>query len=352
MDLRKYQRIALLTDGFSTPFLAKTAINLMRYRGDDVVAVIDRDHAGSDAGTVLGIDSPANAGIPVLATIDQHDIDAVFVGIAPPGGKLPPRWDDLIAAAIDRGIDVVSGLHEFLCNRSEWVSAAERSGSRLIDVRKNDFRSVATCAAFDENCLRIHAIGNDCSLGKMVTCLEIQKGLQRRDLDAGFAATGQTGIMIAGTGIPIDCVVADFVNGAAESLTLAHQNHDVLLIEGQGSLSHPMFSAVTLGLLHGCAPDGLVFCYQPGRDFVKGLDGVAIPPLRTLMDLSVAMANLRHPCRLIGIAANTSLLSDAEAESEMQRACEEFGLPVCDVYRNGPDVLVDAVIRLKQEQPS
>ena len=246
-SLTKYHRIVLLTDGYSTPFLAKTAISLLRYRGDDVAAVLDQEHAGKSAQELFG----TGADVPVVASIENIDADAIFVGIAPPGGKLPTEWNPIILAAIERGMDIVSGLHDFLSSNIECSDAAKKSGVNLIDVRRNSENQTARVVDFRRECLRVHAVGNDCSLGKMVTTLELQQGLQRRGLDAGFAATGQTGIMVSGSGIPIDCVVADFVNGAAERLVVDHQDHDYLMIEGQGSISHPAYSAVTTGLLHG-----------------------------------------------------------------------------------------------------
>jgi uncharacterized NAD-dependent epimerase/dehydratase family protein len=183
----------------------------------------------------------------------------------------------------------------------------------------------------------------------MVTTLELQSALQDAGHDAKFVATGQTGIMIAGAGVPIDCVVADFVNGAAEQLCVQHEQHEITLIEGQGSISHPAFSAVTLGLLHGCAPDGLIFCYEAGRDLVKGLDTVRIPAMEDQIAAYRTLANLRHRCRFIGIAVNTRTLTPDKAEAEIERVENHFGLPACDVYRSGPDKLVQATLELQQE---
>lgn len=343
--LTKYRRIVLLTDGYSTPFLAKTAISLLRYRGDDIAAVLDQQHAGQTADELFGIGSA----VPVVGSLDGVDADAIFIGIAPPGGKLPSEWRPIVLQAIQRGIDVVSGLHDFLGHDDQFVAAAMEHHVQLIDVRRNDENQTASVADFRRDCLRVHTVGNDCSLGKMVTTLEIRSGLVDRGCDAGFAATGQTGIMVSGTGIPIDCVVADFVNGAAERLVLAHQDHDYLLIEGQGSISHPAYSAVTNGLLHGCAPDGLIFCYESGREFVKGFDHVGLPPMRRVWEAYETMANLRHPCKIIGIAANTRNLSETDAMADMKAKEAEFGVPVCDVYRFGSERLVDAVVQLRSE---
>ncbi|QEF97503.1 hypothetical protein Mal15_15430 [Stieleria maiorica] len=341
-----HHRIAILTDGYSTPFVAKTAISLLRYRTEDVVAVIDATASGSTTQDLLG----CGGAIPVVKTLAElPEVDALYIGIAPPGGKLPDEWRPMILQALRRGIDVVSGLHDFLTEDAEYIAAAERSDSRLIDVRRNRLKVTAECHRFRPGCTRIHTVGQDCSLGKMVTSLEIHRGLVRRELNSKFLATGQTGIMISGDGVPIDCVVADFVSGAAEQLARRYEHHDFLLIEGQGSISHPAFSAVTLGLLHGSAPHGLVYCYEAGRTHVKGLDDVPLTPIKQQMDAYLVAANLRHPCKFVGIGINTRNLSDEEASAEIERAESTFGLPACDVYRTGADKLVEACIGLRGE---
>ncbi len=340
-----YRRIVLLTEGYSTPFLAKTAMSLLRYRADNVIALLDASSAGQSAEELLGV----GGATPVIASLAEVDADALFLGIAPPGGSLPAEWRATILAALQRGIDVISGLHDFLCLDEELQAAAQASGARLIDVRKNNERQTATGEPLPENCLRIHTVGQDCAVGKMVVSLEVQLGLKARGINAGFVATGQTGIMIAGDGSPVDCVVSDFVNGAAEALVRRHSDHDVLVIEGQGSLSHPSFSGVTLGLLHGCAPHGLIFCHEMGRTHVKGLNEVPLRPIDELIKAYEQTAALRHPARFIGIGVNTRNATAEEAKIEKQRLAEEFGLPVCDVYRDGADALVDAVLKLREE---
>lgn len=344
--LTSHRRIVLLTDGYSTPFLAKTAISLLRYRQGDIAAVIDAEAAGSTAQSLLG----AGGNVPVVRSLDEvSSADSLYIGIAPPGGKLPEEWRPLITAALNRKLDVVSGLHDFLTTDQDYVRLSRETGARLVDVRHNSHKSTATFHKYRRENIRIHTVGHDCSVGKMVTALEIERGLRSAGHDAKFLATGQTGIMISGEGVPIDCVVADFVNGAAEQLVRQNEEHDFLLIEGQGSISHPAFSAVTLGLLHGAAPDGLVFCYEAGRSDVKGLDGVTIPPLEQQMSVLESTANLRHKSKLIGIAVNTRNLSEDAAIAELRLAEERFNLPACDVYRTGADRLVQACLSLRAE---
>lgn len=349
--LLTHRHIALLTDGYSTPFLAKTAISMLRYRKFDIAAVIDRNEAGKTAQELFG----TGGNVPVVADlfdankIDATKIDALYIGIAPPGGRLPDQWRSVIQEAIKRKIDIVSGLHDFLTDDKVYLQLAKESGSLLIDVRRNNFKETAVRHLFRQGNVRIHAVGNDCSIGKMVASLEIQMGLVAAGQDAKFLATGQTGIMISGEGVPIDCVVADFVNGAAEKLVIENERHDFLLVEGQGSISHPAYSAVTLGLLHGCAPDGLIFCYEAGRLQVKGFDNIDIPPMKDQMRACEVNANLRHPCKIIGIAVNTRLMNNDEALAEIAHAEEIYGLPACDVYRTGADKLVQACIALREE---
>lgn len=343
--LRQHHRIVLLTDGYSTPFLAKTAISMLRYRTADVVALLDASVAAKTTQELLGV----GGDLPVIASLDAvESADALYIGIAPPGGKLPAAWRGIIVEALRRGMDVVSGLHDFLTDDAEYQQLAQEHRCHLIDVRRNRFKTTASCHKFRPGCVRIHAVGHDCSIGKMVVSLEVQRGLTAAGQDAKFLATGQTGIMISGEGVPIDCVVSDFVNGAAEQLVAENESHDFLLVEGQGSLTHPAFSAVTLGLLHGAAPDGLIYCYEVGRDHVKGLDGITIPDLSRQLEFFLTAANFRHPCRLIGVAINTRVLTPEQAAAEVAKAEQVFGVPACDVYRDGADKLVQASLELRQ----
>jgi len=339
------RRLIVLTDGYHDPHTAKTAINLLRYKREEVVGVLDRQASGRTCEELFGVGGT----IPVVAHLaDVPEANTLLVGIAPPGGKIPPAWRPIVLEAIARGLDVVSGLHDFLSDDPEFAAAAKRSGARLWDVRRNEERDVAHCQGLRQGCLRIHTVANDCSVGKMVASVEIVRVLKQRGMDAKFVATGQTGILIEGDGCPIDRVIGDFVNGAAEKLVLANQHHEVIVIEGQGSLFHPRYSGVTLGLLHGCAPDGLVLCYAMGRTAIHGMEDIPLAPLEKVRDFYEAAACIRHPCRAIGVAINGGSFSDAEVEAERQRVRQRLGLPACDVLRHGPDELVDAVLQLKR----
>jgi uncharacterized NAD-dependent epimerase/dehydratase family protein len=338
MDSARPRRIVILTEGHTEPLAAKTAACLLRYRGDEVIALLDSASAGRNAQEVLGV----GGATPIVGRLeDAPAANELLIGIAPPGGRIPPAWRSIILDAIGRGVNIVSGLHEFLSDDAEFANAAARSGSALFDVRRNSERDVSNRTGLREGCLRIHTVGQDCSVGKMLVTVELTNALKAAGCDAKFIATGQTGIMIAGDGVPVDRVVADFVAGAIEKQILAHQHHEILVVEGQGSLSHPRYSAVTLGLLHGCAPHGMILCYDAGRPHMPHV------PLTSLAALTAAyetMANLLSPSRVIGVAINSRRLSDSEAAAERERVANELQLPACDVLRDGPAELLRAVL--------
>jgi uncharacterized NAD-dependent epimerase/dehydratase family protein len=338
------RRMVIITDGYNNPHTAKTAICLIRYRPQEVVAVLDRQSAGKTCREVFGL----GGSIPIVGSLaDAPEANTFLIGIAPPGGKMPPHWRPIVLEAIARRMTIVSGLHEFLRDDPEISRAAEESGVKLIDVRDSDEHDVAQRKGIREGCLRIHTIANDCSVGKMVTSVEVATGLNRAGVDAAFVATGQTGILVAGSGCAVDRVISDFVSGAAEKLVLANQHHDVIVVEGQGSLFHPRYSCVTLGLLHGLMPDGLILCYEMGREAVYGMESVRLPALEKVIEFYEAAANIMHPCRVIGVAVNGQRFADDAVAAECDRVSRRLGLPACDVIRQGPERLVEAVIRLK-----
>lgn len=340
------RRIVILTEGHTNPVTAKTASCVVRYQREEVVALLDTTQAGKTAQDLLGV----GGSLPVVARLaDAPPANTLLIGIAPIGGKIPAAWKGVLHEAIERGMNIVSGLHDFVSNDAELVAAAAKRGVTIFDVRKNNERDVATRLDLRDGCLRIHTVGQDCSVGKMVTSVEIARALAARGCDAKFVATGQTGIMIEGDGCPVDCVVSDFVNGAVEKLVRTNQEHEILVIEGQGSLAHPAYSAVTAGLLHGCLPHGLILCYEAGRKAVYGMDHIPLTPLTKILQINEAMAAMAYPAKVIGIAMNSRMLSADETEAERERLREEFRLPVCDVIRHGPGELVDAVIALRQK---
>ena len=336
-------RIVLLTEGKSTPSDAKTATGLLRYRTPDVAAVLDSTQAGKTAGEVLG----TGGDIPVIAKLADapRGSDTLLIGIAPAGGNLPEPWRAVIREAIGRGMHIVSGLHYFIGDDSEFQELAAAKGVRIHDVRRTpEGLTVSRDLARRSRAHRVHTVGHDCSVGKMVASLEITRALTAAGRRAEFVATGQTGIMISGWGVCVDRVISDFVPGAIEEQVLAHADEEFLVVEGQGSLIHPLYSGVTLGLLHGCAPQSMVMVFDPTRKRVKGTDQV-MPPLADVIRMYELMASIMVPfARVIAVAANTSAMSRAEATRAMASAEEELGIPVEDVIRDGCTRIRDAVL--------
>jgi uncharacterized NAD-dependent epimerase/dehydratase family protein len=341
------RKIIILTEGHTNPHTAKTASCMIRYKGDEVVALLDATQRGKTSRDLLHVGDA-----PIVGSLSEAPpANTLLLGIAPAGGKIPQPWRTIILEAISRGMNILSGLHDFVSADPEFVAAAGKHGVELIDVRKNNERDIARRRGLRPDCLRIHTVGHDCSVGKMVASVELVNALKKRGRDAKFIATGQTGIMVEGDGCPIDCVVADFVSGAVEKLILANQHHEILVVEGQGSLVHPSYSGVTLSLLHGCLPHALILVYEIGRDRITGVEQVTIPPLSKIRELNETMASITQPCRVIGVAMNSRRVSAEDAESERRRVRDEMNLPVCDVIRHGPDELVEAILRFERETP-
>jgi uncharacterized NAD-dependent epimerase/dehydratase family protein len=346
--MAEQRKMIIVTDGFHDPHTAKTAICVIRYRPAEVAAVLDREVAGRTCHEVFHV----GGNIPIVASLaDAPAANTLLVGIAPPGGKIPPHWRPFLLEAISRGMTLISGLHDLLKHDAEFARAAAVSGAKLVDLRENDEHDVNSRRGLRAECLRIHTIGNDCSVGKMVAAVEIADGLSRAGINAGFVATGQTGIMVAGGGCPIDRVIADFVAGAAEKLVLANQHHEVIVVEGQGSLFHPRYSGVTLSLLHGLMPDGLILGYEMGRRVIGDINDFVLPTLEKTIEVYETMANIMHPCRVIGVFVNGQHFPhDDDVAAECAQVEKRLGLPACDVIRHGPGKLVEAVKKLKQER--
>jgi uncharacterized NAD-dependent epimerase/dehydratase family protein len=339
------RKIVALTEGYSDPQSAKTARNLIYYCPGEVVALFDRLNIGKTSFELLGVGN-----VPVIGSLDEiKDADTLIMSVALPGGKLPQSFKEIMLGAISRKMNVISCGHEFISDDPDLVLAAKSAGVSLKDIRKNSARDVAHRKGIRADCLRILTVGNDCSLGKMVTSLELARALQKKGHNAKFVATGQTGILIEGDGIPIDAVVGDYINGAAERLILQNQHHDILIVEGQGSIVHPRYSSVTLGLLHGSMPHGMIMCYEVGREFVHNMPGIKIPPMETVVKLYEDMASVMFPSKVIGFALNSKKVSDSEAENERKRIKKQFGLPACDVVRHGPEELVEAIINSRKK---
>jgi uncharacterized NAD-dependent epimerase/dehydratase family protein len=313
---------------------AKTAFGLKDWCPEDVLG----EWSLPGCGVTLGVPrlSPQQAAV--------RGAGSIIVGIAPTGGSLPPHWVAELVAAADAGLDVVSGLHSRLTSFSGLVQAASRRGVRLIDVR-HDERTYDAATGRKRSGKRVLTVGTDCALGKKYTALALTKNLKARGIAASFRATGQTGIMISGEGIAIDAVVADFIAGAAEHLSPDNAPDHWDVIEGQGSLYHPAYAGVTLGLLHGSQPDAIVLCHDPSRRTIDEYPDFPIPDLQTVIEDYLRAGRLtNHAIRCVGLSINTSSLPDAECAEYFRRVAGQLGLPVCDPVRTGVDALAAALL--------
>jgi uncharacterized NAD-dependent epimerase/dehydratase family protein len=285
----------------------------------------------------------------VVATVAdalQYEPTVALVGVATQGGRFPPAWRDLLKDAIRAGLDLENGLHEFVSDDPELIELARDHGVELRDLRKPPAGlNVPTGANLENDAPTILTVGSDCAIGKMTVSLELDREARRRGVRSEFVPTGQTGMAIAGWGIAVDAVVSDFIAGAAERLVVEglERGGEVLFVEGQGSLLHPAYSGVTLGLVHGTAPHAYVLCHMAGETVVDGDERFPIPPLPDLVDLYERMSLLARPARVLAIALNTRLLDDDAARGAVADAEAATGLPADDPVRFGPAKLVDAL---------
>lgn len=287
----------------------------------------------------------ADLGIPdlTLAEALAKGCRTLVVGVVNAGGVLPDHWIKEIVAAIEAGFDIASGLHVRLGAVPAIAEAARQRGSRLHDVRHSS-ETFPTGKGTRRPGRRLLTVGTDCSVGKKYTTLALEKGMRERGLDADFRATGQTGVFISGRGVAIDAVVADFISGAVETISPAAAPNHWDLIEGQGSLYHPSFAGVSLGLLHGAQPDAFVVCHEPTRTTMRGVSH-RLPTIRQVIDLTVQLGTLTNPeIRPVGIAVNTQALAEDEARALLDTLAAEHGLPATDPVRFGVESLVDRIV--------
>ena len=304
---------------------AKTALGLRDWAADKCLA----EHA-LPAATV-------STGLPRMTPAAARAAGArsMVIGVANQGGVIPASWMPELLAAVGAGLDLVAGLHTRLGDITALREAAARAGTRLVDVREPP-AALPIATGAKRGGRRLLTVGTDCALGKKYTALAIARGLQARGQDATFRASGQTGIMIAGEGIAIDAVVADFAAGAAELLSPANAPTHLDVIEGQGSLFHPSYAAVSLALLHGSQPDLFVVCHQPTRAQILGTPGYPVPPIEAVMEQTIAVGRLTNSAiRCAGVSLNTGGMADAEAAAEIARTADRLGLPTADPIRGG-----------------
>lgn len=308
-----------------------------------------RDWAGDKCVGEFSVGATVTTGLPVMTPAEAHAAGAraVLIGVANRGGVIGATWITPLVQAMEAGLDIISGMHIRLAAVPELASAAERLGRRLIDVRVPP-PGIPVGTGRKRTGKRLLAVGTDCALGKKYTALALSHAFAERGVDVDFRATGQTGIMIAGGGIPMDAVVSDFEAGAAEVLSpdAAADHWDV--IEGQGSLFHPAYAAVSLGLLHGSQPDVIVVCHEPGRETMLGLPDFKVPSIEETIELNLLMGRRTNPAiRCGGVAFNTSAMNAADAEALMAAESKRLGLPVADPIRRGPafDALVENCLK-------
>jgi uncharacterized NAD-dependent epimerase/dehydratase family protein len=335
------RRILILGEAFShDAHYGKTMRGIIRYGPDPVVAILDSKRVGE-----------SHEGVPIVGTVEDalpFEPTVAVVGVATQGGRFPPAWRDLLKASIEAGLDVESGLHEFLSEDPELTGLARARGVTLRDLRKPpEGLNVPTGANLEVDARIVLTVGSDCAIGKKTVAVELDLEARRRGLASVFVPTGQTGIAIAGWGIAVDAVVADFLAGAAEALVVegARRGGELLFVEGQGSLVHPMYSGVTLGLIHGSAPHLFVLCHAAGATEIEGCPGHPIPPLPDLVELHESIALPARKAKVVCIALNTARISsDDEARAVIADVAEETGLPADDPVRFGPHELLDAIL--------
>jgi uncharacterized NAD-dependent epimerase/dehydratase family protein len=344
------RRVAILAEGKLNWQDAKTAVGILRYSSDQVVCIIDSTNAGRDAADVLGDPSGPGKGVPVVVDVQaalSYRPETLIISIAPIGGRLPPAWKAELLAALSAGLGIISGLHQFLGDDPELAAAAASHGVTIWDVRRPPD---ALAMRIGENRPHrpgshvVYFCGTDCNVGKMTVSLECVREALRRGYSAGYAATGQTGIMIEGSGIPADRFISDFLAGGVESMVVdLADRFDWVFVEGQGSLIHPAYSPVTLGLLHGAAPDLLVLCHEVGRTHIRQYQ-VPIPPLSRVQAIYEAAAGWLKPAPTVAVALNTYGLSDEDARKAISDAERETGLPADDPVRYGAGTLLEAIV--------
>lgn len=326
----------LLIGDMDNPINAKTAYGLRDWRPDACL------------GQLRFTDRAVDLGLPDLSPADAvaRGAKTLVIGIAPPGGQLPPSWYPVLIGALEVGLDVASGLHQRLRDIPEIASCAARLGRRIHDVRHCD-TTFPVGTGLPRTGRRLLTVGTDCVVGKKYTALAIARAMAARGHNVDFRATGQTGILISGRGVAVDAVVSDFLSGAVEALSPANAIDHWDIIEGQGSLFHPAYAAVTLGLIHGSQPDALVLCHDVARRSLASFPDFPVVSPEQAMPMYLSVARLTNPdARFLGIALNTSSLSPSEADDILSRTTKRLGVPCVDPIRTGVDMIVACLERL------
>ena len=315
---------------------AKVAQGIKDWRPENAVAQFRMAGCNADLGLAdMTLEQAKAAGAKTLV-----------IGVANRGGVISAAWKEVLLAALEAGFDIASGLHNLLRDEPDLVAVANAQGRRLVDVRVPT-EEYPIANGVPRSGKRMLAVGTDCSVGKMYTALAVDAEMRARGMKSTFRATGQTGILITGGGVPLDAVIADFMAGSIEHLSPDNDPDHWDIIEGQGSLFHVSYSGVTLALIHGGQPDALVLCHEPTRDHMRGLPGYQLPGMAAVRDLALSLAKVANPaCQVVGISVNTQHLSEAEAKTYLATVEAELGLPAVDPFRHGAERLVDALAAL------
>jgi uncharacterized NAD-dependent epimerase/dehydratase family protein len=336
--------LVLAEDKSGDEHYGKTMRGIVHYAPDPVVAILDSARAGE-----------SYREIPIVATVEEalaYGPTTATVGVATQGGRFPPAWRELLKDSIRAGLDLESGLHEFISDDPELSGLAREHGVELRDLRKPPPElSVPTGENLQVPAKIVLTVGSDCAIGKKTVAVELDLAARSRGLKSVFVPTGQTGIAIAGWGIAIDAVVADFLAGAAERLVVegSQRGGELLWVEGQGSLAHPAYSGVTMGLIHGSAPHAYVFVHKARATHVEGYPNHPLPDLSELIELHERVSLRLRPARVAAVALHTGGLDEDEARAEIARVAGETGLTTDDPVRFGADTLLDAVLEVVQD---
>ena len=315
------------------PLAAKVAQGIRDWRPDNAVGQFRMEGCKADMK------------LPDMTLAEAREAGAktLVVGVANRGGVISQAWKAVLLQALEEGFDLASGLHNLLRDEPELKAAAEKHGRQLHDVRVPSVK-YPIASGEKRKGKRLLAVGTDCSVGKMYTALAMDAEMRERGMKSTFRATGQTGILITGEGVPLDAVIADFMAGSIEWLTPDNDADHWDIIEGQGSLFHVSYSGVTLALIHGGAPDALVICHEPTREHMRGLPGYKLPSIEAVRDMALQLARVPNPdCQVIGVSVNTQHMSEEEAKAYLEKVTADTGLPATDPYRFGCAALVDAV---------
>ena len=315
----------------TSPLYAKTGLGIIQWRRDLV------------AGQVRFEGNDLDMGVPDLTIAEAvaAGVKSIIIGVAPVGGCIGDDWVSVLVEAANAGLDVVSGLHRRLAEYPELKAAADKAGTSLIDVRVAP-ENLPMGTGVKRTGKRVLMVGTDCAVGKKYSALALADCLKTRGGKATFRATGQTGIMIAGQGLPIDCIIADFVSGAAEALSPDNDPDHWDVIEGQGSLYNASYAGVSLSLLHGSQPDAIVVCHDPCREFISSCPGAKVPSVEDCMDLNLKCGSLTNPnIKCVGISVNTSQMEESKRQPYLDALAAKTGLPCIDPILNGCDAIAD-----------